>query len=179
MASSDWPDYTHGVVLTDGTVTDCPDWQQQVVGPGGVPVGGGGITILSTTNVPSSTSFSGTGTITLASVTLANAAAGWIRAAFYLPVTFSMPAGIGNGIVVTVASTHLAAGPPYVLPGSYVDRPGVAVTIRADQAVWDGPIYLFQANDTVDLSMFYLGISTGASYGSGGLTSAMLLLYTD
>lgn len=42
MASSDWPDYTHGVVLSSGgPVTDCPDWQEQVVAPGGGPVGGG------------------------------------------------------------------------------------------------------------------------------------------
>ena len=34
---SDCPDYTHAVVLTSASnpIVDCPDWQEQVVAPGG------------------------------------------------------------------------------------------------------------------------------------------------
>ena len=73
--SLDWPDYTHGVVLSDGSVTDCPDWQEQVVGPGGVPVGGGGATYLQYTLASTTVlAVSPTNTTLLTSASLATGA---------------------------------------------------------------------------------------------------------
>ena len=77
MASSDWPDYTHGVVLSSGAVTDCPDWQEQVVAPGGGPIGGGGITVLGAVAGFLVTGVSGSGSAVLGTVTCTNAAAGY------------------------------------------------------------------------------------------------------
>lgn len=40
--SNDAPDYERVVVLSASAMSDAPDWQQVITGPGGTPVGGGG-----------------------------------------------------------------------------------------------------------------------------------------
>lgn len=42
MSTFDSPDYQNVVTLSSGPVSDAPDWQEVIVGPGGAPIGGGG-----------------------------------------------------------------------------------------------------------------------------------------
>lgn len=159
-------------------MTDCPDWQEQVVAPGGGPIGGG-LTVLASKALPGSTGFSGTGTITLTTVTLTNAAVGWVRAAFWLPMIYSTPSAESNGVIVYLGGAVLFSPPPLYPGPQYTDNPGCAVTTKVVDAYWDGPVYLSTPNAVVDLYLGYQAIGAGSTYGTGGTKLAMLLIYTD
>ena len=61
---SDCPDYTHAVVLTSASnpIVDCPDWQEQVVAPGGGPVGSGALSYAYTFSTTYDSPLPGNGT---------------------------------------------------------------------------------------------------------------------
>jgi hypothetical protein len=121
--SLDWPDYTHGVVLTDGSVTDCPDWQEQVVGPGGVPVGGGGATYLQYTLATATLLPKSPSLVLLTTASLA------IGAYLFIGVMgVSLNASADTATLAIVPTTLPAADPKEIQNSAYCD-PNVALSV--------------------------------------------------
>jgi hypothetical protein len=61
MSSIDAPDWEHISVTVEamGDVPDAPDWEHIVVGPGGTPVGGGGISAVNVYPYPTDYGYAG------------------------------------------------------------------------------------------------------------------------
>lgn len=176
MASSDWPDYTHGVVLSDGSVTDCPDWQEQVVGPGGVPISGGGITVLGSlggTGVP--VPISGSGSVTTTSVACSNAAAGYAMASWLVVFDWacsSLDGYIGGNLSGDYASVGAN------LSCNLVDQilPNEVASSTQSYLQSCGLIYLTNAAAVINVSLFWGDLNSGSTYelGGGGFATFMV-----
>lgn len=178
MASSDWPDYTHGVVLTDGTVTDCPDWQEQVVGPGGVPVGGGGITVLGAAAGPASpVSLTGGGTANVAAVTCSNTAPGYAMLSFEFEVIWAS-ATRNAAQVATVTGDLTTTGTPAGLTPVSLDGAQASSGTTAWWPTWSGLVYLSQAAAALTLVLQFELLLTGSNYSALASNAYALMIWT-
>lgn len=162
MASSDWPDYTHAVVLTSAgnPVTDCPDWQEQVVAPGGDAIATGSILGVATLNAI--TPIAGSGTSNVVALTCTNTAPGWANLAFALDLHYST-SGPSGGVLLYVTGDLTYVGAPYGFQPWCNDVPGVTVAGRFPQANWAGPVYL-STPDAVLTLVLSLNLVTSGSY---------------
>ena len=184
MASSDWPDYTHGVVLSDGSVTDCPDWQEQVVGPGGTPIsGGGGLTLLGAISIASSTSFAYSGELILGSVTLVNTAGQVVLMFLVVEVDWADSYyGTGDGVTASLQiTTGRGAGGMFCAAQDVPGLPiGTVVAARQPVLIASAPVQLTNANATVTLQFFHEGANisgTVSPIGTGGSTAYGAMIY--
>lgn len=170
MASSDWPDYTHGVVLsTGGSVTDCPDWQEQVVAPGGGAIGGGvanyvdyvgGLAMAYTT--VGATLLSGSGL----PITPASGAKKWLAFSLVVQVILTTTAAAGSdGVQVKF---NVTSG--LVVGDSWSWVPGVIVTGALLTATLSGEMYTHNGVYIVDIQGQGTGSGTGQIGNGGGLS---------
>lgn len=178
MASSDWPDYTHGVVLSDGSVTDCPDWQEQVVGPGGVPIsGGGGLSVIGQASYGQSSAISGNGSATVVAMTCTNAAAGYALLSVGLFFVYTGTLN-GNGVAALLSGDFATTGSNIGFGPDLDDTPGVAVTNREVSLTFSGPVYLTQAAAVITLEAIWDAISTGYYAGMPGIGGVVMMATT-
>ena len=158
-------------------MTDCPDWQEQVVAPGGGSIGGG-ITVLGSSNSPSGfVNLTGTGNSTAATATCTNAAAGYAMLAFGLNVVWeaTVAASVTN-VLAGGDITYVGPG-----PGMFPVWSDTQVAINEGhscQAAWCGLVYLSQAAAVVDLVVQYSNWKAGSFYINPGTVAPSLMIWT-
>jgi hypothetical protein len=163
-------------VLTDGTVTDCPDWQEQVVGPGGTPIGGGGITVLGQLKLTTGGTFTGGPAIAgVGSVTCSNTAAGYAMLAFALNVALKSPSSNGSAVVSVTGDLTESGTPQGMAPQAELFAQTNAVLIGG-VCSFCGLVYLSQAAAVLELQLFYVAVTNGTynSIYSGPGTAMMI-----